>query len=137
MAKGCVRPINLHFCLCFVNSKFIVDWLPKSVKRKEKWQKLTPKEKSTFAREWLWAYSVLWAWFSNFPPTSESNNYGNMIPRFPRSYIDTLFTYMVRIRQYRYIYLFLATIFSTNYLYQEDKGKLIYQTRFCFVAALP
>ena len=63
------------------------------------------------------------------PPISESNNYGNMIPRFRRRYIDTLFTYMVRIRQYRYIYLFLATIFSTNYLYQEDKGKLIYQTR--------
>ena len=64
------------------------------------------------------------------PPISESNNYGNMIPRFPRSYIDTLFTYMVRIRQYRYIY-FLATIFSSlnQLLYREDKGKLIYQTR--------
>ena len=72
----------------------------------------------------------------NFPPTSESNNYGNMIPRFPRSY--RYFVYMVRIRQYRYIY-FLATIFSSlnQLLYREDKGKLIYQTRFCFVAALP
>ena len=126
MAKGCVRPINLHSCLYFVNSKFIVDWLPKSVKRKEKWQKLTPKEKSTFAREWLWA------WFSNFPPTSESNNYGNMIAR---SCIDTLFTCMVRLRQYRYIYIFGN--YFLNHLYREDKGKLICQTRLCFVAALP
>ena len=85
MAKGCVRPINLHFCLYFVNSKFIVDWLPKSVYSKENWQKLTPKEKSTLVREWLWA------WFS------ESNNYGIMIARSYR-----YFVYMVRIRQFRY-----------------------------------
>ena len=35
-------------------------------------------------------------------------------------------------------YIFFATIFYfLNHLYREDKSKLIYQTRLCFVAALP